>query len=49
MTTRPSPLLHVHPDREGVPLEPTLRTAGIATGSLAAILALFLTVLGVIY
>jgi hypothetical protein len=49
MTTHPSPLLHVHRDREGVPLQPSLFTLAIAAGAIVAILALLVTVFGVAY
>jgi hypothetical protein len=49
MTTHPSPLTHVHRDRDGVPVEASLVTIGIAAAAIVAILALFATVLGAIY
>ena len=49
MTTHHSPLLHVHRDREGVPVQPSLLTIGIAAAAIVAILALLVTVLGVAY
>lgn len=44
-----SSLTHVHKDSEGVPLEPSLLTIGIAAVAIVAIAALFVSVLGVVY
>jgi hypothetical protein len=49
MTTHPSPLTHVHSSREGVPLQPSLLTLGIASAMIVAIATLFITVIGVAY
>ena len=44
-----SSLTHVHKDSEGVPLQPSLLSFGIAAAAIVAIAALFVSVLGVIY
>lgn len=47
MASRLSPLFNVHPDRDGVPLQPSIVTIGIAAAAIVAVAAMFASVIGV--